>query len=120
MALIEDLLPLLKRQVNAVDFDSDDALLQTNLRRAYAQMMSMCKTTRTDLDAISASMTEDELECGIPADFAGALLELASAMYRYGEAYSEATYRFTPSFEMVVSRYRKHYNPFKPDDDESA
>lgn len=112
------LLPL-KQQVNAVEFDGDDLLLKRNIKRALSQLLSICHVTLDDIAAMSETMDENELEEGLPVDFAGAILELAAAMYRYGEAYADTVFRFTPSFEMTVSRYRRHYNPTE-EEDESA
>lgn len=112
MTLPEQLLQPLKQQVNAVEFDADDALLTRNLKRALGQLLSVCRISIDDLQTARESLNEEELECGIPADFAGAVLELAAAMYRYGEAYADTSYRFTPAFDMVVSKYRKPFNPF--------
>lgn len=117
MSLTEELLVKLKQQVNAVEFDSDDLLLTTNLKRALQSVLSSCQLRLSDIIEKAESMDEIELECGLPADFAGAVLELAAAMYRYGEAYSESNYRFTPAFEMALSRWRNHYDPFECNDE---
>lgn len=117
MSLTTQLLPLLKQQVNAVEFDGDDQLLERNLRRALRQLLSVCNRTIGELTAIAAE-DEDESDSGLPSDFEGAVLELAAAMYRYGEAYADTSFRFTPSFEMVMSRYRRHYDPFEEDKNE--
>lgn len=117
MSLTEELLKKLKQQVNAVEFDGDDALLETNVKRALQSLLSSCNLRLSEILEMAAGMEDFELECGLPADFTGAVLELAAAMYRYGEAYSDTTFRFTPSFEMVYSRYRRHYNPFGKEDE---
>ena len=116
MFQIDDLLPLLKEHVNAVEFDGDDALLLRNLKRALRQVLGMCNLTLSELLSSAKSMEDYELEQGLPADFAGSVLELAAAMYRYGEAYSESSFRFTPSFEMTLSRYRKHFDPYNKEE----
>lgn len=109
--LAQELLPALKQQVNAVEFDSDDLLLLRNIKRALSQLLSVCNISLTDVQEQGAALDESQTECGLPVDFAGAVLELAAAMYRYGEAYADTVFRFTPSFEMVVSKFRRHYNP---------
>lgn len=111
MSLSQDLLLPLKQQVNATEFDGDDALLERNLKRALQQLLSICNRRLYEIQIMASEMDEEDLDFGYPADFTGAVIELAAAMYRYGEAYSESSYRYTPSFEMVVSRYRKHYIP---------
>lgn len=118
MSQIQDLLLPLKQQVNAVEFDADDQLLGRNLKRSLQQLLGMCNRSLSEILDIASDMEEDELEGGMPADFSGAVLELAAAMYRYGEAYADTSFRFTPSFEMVVSKYRKTYNPFPEEDEE--
>lgn len=116
MDVTQALLPALKQQVNAVEFDSDDALLERNLRRALRQMLGVCRRTLEEMLALGGDMDATELDCGLPSDFAGSVIELAAAMYRYGEAYDERNYRFTPSFEMTMTRYRKHFNPYADDE----
>lgn len=114
--MIQDLLLPLKQQVNAVEFSSDDALLERNLRRALSQILSMCRLKAADVEAMASELTSDETEGGYPVDFACGVIELAAAYYRYGEAYSDTSYRFSPSFEMMLSKYRRHYNPFTTDE----
>lgn len=116
MSLTHELLVKLKQQVNAVEFDGDDSLLETNLKRALNSVLRLCQRSLSEIYDIASDMTDIELECGLPADFTGAVLELAAAMYRYGEAYSDTTFRFTPSFEMALSTFRKHYDPYKEEE----
>ena len=111
MSQTEELLPLLKQHVNAAEFDQDDDLLRMYLNQSMQQVLSMCNRGYSEIVAMSEEMDFPAVEGGFPADFAGAILELAAAKYRYGEAYSDTTFRFTPSFRMVVSKYRKHYIP---------
>ena len=108
MSLSQELLIPLKQHVNAMEFDSDDALLECNIKRALRQFLRKCNRSLGEIMEMAYSLDESELECGYPADFTGAVIELAAAMYRYGEAYDEKTLRMSPSFLMVLSDYWKY------------
>lgn len=119
MSQAEELLTLLKKHVNAVEFDSDDELLQLYIEQSILQILAVCNRSYEEITAMVEGMDYPAARGGFPADFTGAVLELAAAKYRYGEAYSEASLKLTPSFAMVLSKYRKPYIPEDGTEDET-
>lgn len=111
MSQFAELLKLLKQHVNAVEFDSDDELLSMYIEQAVQQLLGVCNRSYSEIINMTEKMDFPVVKGGFPADFAGAILELAAAKYRYGEAYSESNFRLTPSFSMVISKYRKPFIP---------